>query len=1743
MSKPRRRVYVLLVLVLAGALVVEPLAAKEPVAGARVWHFDASTPFRAAGSALAAIPDALGSAVSGIGRFFSGMFGSSSATAAAPAPTVTPSPSAPSPDAPNEIVSMRNRDAKFFRNSNGTTRAEFAANQHYLAAPGRWEKVDLNFRSEGADRVVDRSDVIVRVTGNGINAIQRGSGKGMRWLLPETPTVSGREARFDGQGGLVWRYFATPSGLKLLSDPVASPVGVKTYTFAYQLLGQATAPTVDASGNLVSDVFTVPRPYVQGADDETYPASPWRLGPGSNEISFDLDDGTVPQTAYPYRIDPSTLFGVAVSGDDDFLVRTGTTYPPAGTITANPTNTRVGVAREKESGIQRIHVGFVRFNTASIPDTATINSATLSVYVTFVRNTNGLYLNASYYTAWPITTGASDGDYTSGVGTNASGSTNWPIPTSNGSKILNLSNVSNISKTSYTGFRFTLSQRSGNAAPTGENDVHFASWDATDYSNPRMTVVYNNTAPTVALDSPTNLAAVPSVTPVLKAIGSDPQGDAMDWQFQVDDTSDFSSLLASSGWLSRTSTWTVPPSKLKDGMNTIYWRAQSRDAYGATSAWSASQTFNVRVAKLGARDVWPMWSHGPVTVNQATGNLVLGVPGPAYPTAAGSMTASASYNLHNTANGDGLGVGWVLNVGEGLANPPSRLIDHSSLTGAARFDAVEMIFPDGSIDYYTHVGNTNTYQSAAGDSSRLQKNSDSPLTWTLLDEDGAIYSFLDSGTGGVANLTAGEVSDASPGQSKLSYGFSGSPLKIASITDTAGRAITFNWTCASTNALVCMTGPDGVAWKYIHDGSGRLSTVNNGTRDLLKITYDASGRPQKIQNANDLNPAAASPGYNGTHTVTIGYDTASPAKVLTVTEGPVTGQTPSSATWTLAYTVAATTTSASTNHGGARTADGYTTLTAPSASASSKVYFDNLRRTMETVDELGNKILVSYNDHDQVVWSEDAQGNPTDNTYDPINDVLLTSTGPDPDGTGTGLPRPVTTYRYDETAIGTSAAAGPALQGLQASYYPNKTLSGRPVLRRTDATVDFFWGTGTPSPDLPGDFSVRWNGLLNVPTTGDYTFTLEADDGVRLTIDTGSATVAPIDDWTPVAAIRVSQPITLSAGLHKITLDYYDNLIEAAVHLRWACDACGITEQVIPASALRPAWLNQTSTVEPAGRVSFHHYNDPPSGHEDYDLVQVGGQNLITSYTYDTTGRITQKVMPKGNASRPLSGGTLGGAADTNYATDWTYYGTTETASPPAACGGGTAVPQGGLVKTITPHGVATTTTVYDIAGQAIASTNGAGTTCSTYSSEGRLDSDKAPWESVATTYTYDPAGAQRTATNSMGTVTTEYDEAGRVKRSVDSFGAESTFLYDARSNRTRQTAAIGALSSNPNYVTNYTYNDADQLSSLTDPASRLYSFTYDTRGNLRTIQMPNGTFVWQDYNAAGWVTGLYNRHGTLPVPLPGTAPTDTNALSDYFYTYGVDGKKAQETRSGGGFTTQTTDYTYDALGRLATANLPDVNNNHTLRTYTYDLDSNRIEVKDGSTVIASGVYDLTNPASPGVDQLTSYTNQSGTKIYYYTADGQVSQRSTDTLSWDGRGRMSGGTFSGTLISYGFDAAGRMRSRTSGGTTTHFRHAGDAAIFDTSSAGVIQNTGVSGPAGDLTHYLGTPQIGTTAEFLYYTGHGDLAAKADAASVRTGTFTYDPFGVLLQTPPTNASVERWTGKWDKRLDTTSNLIQM
>ncbi len=116
-----------------------------------------------------------------------------------------------------------------------------------------------------------------------------------------------------------------------------------------------------------------------------------------------------------------------------------------------------------------------------------------------------------------------------------------------------------------------------------------------------------------------------------------------------------------------------------------------------------------------------------------------------------------------------------------------------------------------------------------------------------------------------------------------------------------------------------------------------------------------------------------------------------------------------------------------------------------------------------------------------------------------------------------------------------------------AEYYNNTTFSGNPVLTREDAVIDFQWQTGAPFESLPADnFAVRWTGTWPFEE-GAYRFQAQVDDGVRLWLDEHLV----IDRWHQSTGALYSADAYLSAGSHRIRVEYFDAQGNAHVRVWW----------------------------------------------------------------------------------------------------------------------------------------------------------------------------------------------------------------------------------------------------------------------------------------------------------------------------------------------------------------------------------------------------------------------------------------------------------------------------------------------------------------------------------------------------------------------------------------------------------------
>lgn len=119
--------------------------------------------------------------------------------------------------------------------------------------------------------------------------------------------------------------------------------------------------------------------------------------------------------------------------------------------------------------------------------------------------------------------------------------------------------------------------------------------------------------------------------------------------------------------------------------------------------------------------------------------------------------------------------------------------------------------------------------------------------------------------------------------------------------------------------------------------------------------------------------------------------------------------------------------------------------------------------------------------------------------------------------------------------------------GFSAEYFNNKTLSGTPIVKRSDALVNFFWGTSYPATGISAnDFSVRWT-KAETFLAGSYTFTVRADDGIRIFMDG----VRIYNNWSDHSASTITFTKTIGAGVHTIKIEYYEHSGNAEARVSW----------------------------------------------------------------------------------------------------------------------------------------------------------------------------------------------------------------------------------------------------------------------------------------------------------------------------------------------------------------------------------------------------------------------------------------------------------------------------------------------------------------------------------------------------------------------------------------------------------------
>jgi beta-glucosidase len=128
-------------------------------------------------------------------------------------------------------------------------------------------------------------------------------------------------------------------------------------------------------------------------------------------------------------------------------------------------------------------------------------------------------------------------------------------------------------------------------------------------------------------------------------------------------------------------------------------------------------------------------------------------------------------------------------------------------------------------------------------------------------------------------------------------------------------------------------------------------------------------------------------------------------------------------------------------------------------------------------------------------------------------------------------------------------SAAKSAHGLQAEYFDNPDLTGEPVMRRIDPSINFNWGFNGVSPRLKQNYGVRWTGVLMPAASADYILGFTGQDGYRVWVD-GQLLV---EDWTRHRpSTTLTQAIHLDQGhAYALKIEYFQSVRAAEAKLVW----------------------------------------------------------------------------------------------------------------------------------------------------------------------------------------------------------------------------------------------------------------------------------------------------------------------------------------------------------------------------------------------------------------------------------------------------------------------------------------------------------------------------------------------------------------------------------------------------------------
>lgn len=398
------------------------------------------------------------------------------------------------------------------------------------------------------------------------------------------------------------------------------------------------------------------------------------------------------------------------------------------------------------------------------------------------------------------------------------------------------------------------------------------------------------------------------------------------------------------------------------------------------------------------------------------------------------------------------------------------------------------------------------------------------------------------------------------------------------------------------------------------------------------------------------------------------------------------------------------------------------------------------------------------------------------------------------------------------------------------------------------------------------------------------------------------------------------------------------------------------------------------------------------------------------------------------------------------------------------------------------------------------------------------------------TTWSYDARNRARTKKDALlKTESYLYDAAGNLAFVTDRKGQVSGFEYDFLGRRTK--ASYGAASTaSPVYQNSisYTWDSANRLTQLADSVSGTITRSYDNRfdsldsetgpdgsisysyyadGRRQRATPAGGTAITTTFDAAGRLIGLSQAAGT------GSA--NPSVAQNVTLAYDEADRRTHLTLPNG----TRISYAYDDASQLTAIDYKKGDGTPIGElTYAYDGAGRRIRMSGSlarttlPAAVASASYDANN----------RLTNWGGTALDY-DDNGNLIFEGTTSYTWNARNQLVATSQGGA--SFGYDAAGRRRSRSASGISLQTLYDGWNPI-QLQQAGAAMESRLFGLG--LDEIYGRTKSSTSQSYLT-DALGSVLELANPDHSAQAAYTYSAYGQTTESPGAGWNLIKYTAR--------------